>query len=69
MTKLHDDISAAELQTLQAIADHGRTAIAAEVSRRSVETIKSQLKSIYLKLGVISAAQAVAEGFRRGLLK
>ncbi len=35
----------------------------------SIKTVKNHLTSIYTKLGVETGAQAVAEAFRRGLVK
>jgi DNA-binding CsgD family transcriptional regulator len=58
-----------EIEVLQLIAD-GLTSkrIAARLCL-SVETVKSHLGVIYAKLGANSRAQAVAIGFRQGLLR
>lgn len=55
------DLSAAELDTLEALAVHEKSASAAEARQISEQTLKNQLSSAYRKLGVRSRTGA----FRR----
>ena len=64
-----EELTAREIEALQAKADHGLTKAAAEVLEISEQTVKSHLTTIYAKLGLDNETQAVAEGFRRGLLR
>jgi DNA-binding NarL/FixJ family response regulator len=57
-----------ELEVLALIADGATNRSAAARLHLSEGTVKTQLLSIYTKLGVADRAAAVAEGFRRGLL-
>ena len=62
-------LTAMEQQILQRVAG-GRTAREiGEELHLAEKTVKNQLSSIYRKLGVRNSSQAVAEGYRRGLLK
>jgi NarL family two-component system response regulator YdfI len=57
------------MEVLQLIADGLTTKRIAARLCLSVETVKSHLGVIYAKLGANSRAQAVAIGFRQGLLR
>ncbi len=57
-----------ELQILQLMATGARPQEMAEELYLSVKTIKNHLTNVYAKLGVSTAAQAVAEAYRRGLV-
>lgn len=62
-------LTVTEQQILQRVAS-GRTA--REIGEElylAEKTVKNHLSSIYRKLGVRNSSQAVAEGYRRGLLK
>lgn len=63
------DLTARELEILQLLSDGKRPAEVAGVLYVSLKTVRNHLASVYVKLGVASAAQAVAEGFRRGLVR
>jgi DNA-binding NarL/FixJ family response regulator len=62
------DLSQRELEILGLLASGARASDVAERIFLSVKTVKNHLTSIYLKLGVQSAAQAVAEAYRLGLV-
>ena len=57
-----------ELEVLQVLAEGKSTKEVAETVFLSEETIKTYLKQIFRKLGVRDRTEAVAEGFRRGLV-
>jgi len=61
-------LSERELQVLQALARGKSTKEVAEAVFLSEETIKTYLKQIFRKLDVRDRTEAVAEGFRRGLV-
>ena len=57
-----------ELEVLQVLAQGKSTKEIAEGVFLSEETVKTYLKQIFRKLGVRDRTEAVAEGFRRGLV-
>ena len=57
-----------ELGILQVLAEGKSTKEVAETVFLSEETVKTYLKQIFRKLGVRDRTEAVAEGFRRGLV-
>ncbi len=57
-----------ELEVLQHLAQGKSTKEVAEAAFLSEETVKTYLKQIFRKLGVRDRTEAVAEGFRRGLV-
>ncbi|MCA1830004.1 MAG: response regulator [Actinomycetota bacterium] len=57
-----------ELEILRLIAGGARPAEAARMLFVSPKTVRNHLASIYVKLGVETAAQAIGEAFRRGLV-
>ena len=57
-----------ELEILQVLAEGKSTKEVAEAVFLSDETVKTYLKQIFRKLGVRDRTEAVAEGFRRGLV-
>lgn len=61
-------LTARELEILQLLAEGKRPAEVATTLFVSLKTVRNHLASVYLKLGVASAAQAVTEAFRRGLV-
>lgn len=61
-------LTARELEILQLLADGKRPAEVATSLFVSLKTVRNHLASVYLKLGVASAAQAVSEAFRRSLV-
>lgn len=61
-------LSGRELEVLQVLAQGKSTKEVAEATFLSEETIKTYLKQIFRKLGVRDRTEAVAEGFRRGLV-
>lgn len=61
-------LSEQELQLLQFIADGASVQEITRVLYLSERTIKRKTKDVLSKLGATSRAQAVAEGFKRGLL-
>lgn len=63
-----DALTDRELEILRLMAEGMRAAEIARTLFLSVKTVRNHLASIYVKLGVQTAAQAVAEGFRRELV-
>jgi DNA-binding NarL/FixJ family response regulator len=63
------DLTARELEILQLLADGLRPADVASKLFVSLKTVRNHLASVYVKLGVASAAQAISEGLRRGLVR
>jgi DNA-binding NarL/FixJ family response regulator len=61
-------LSKQEMQVLHLIADGATTQEIAQAMHWSEATVKRRVQSILDKLGAANRAQAVAEGFRRGLL-
>ena len=61
-------LSERELEILQVLAEGKSTREVAEKVFLSDETVKTYLKQIFRKLGVRDRTEAVAEGFRRGLV-
>ena len=61
-------LSERELEILQVLAEGKSTKEVAEKVFLSDETVKTYLKQIFRKLGVRDRTEAVAEGFRRGLV-
>ncbi len=57
-----------ELEILRLIAAGSRPADVAEKVFLSLKTVKNHLTSVYAKLGVQTAAQAVAEAYRLGIV-
>jgi LuxR family maltose regulon positive regulatory protein len=62
-------LSEREIVVLQAVAESGRIVSAARDLFVSPNTIKTQLRSIYRKLGVDNRLDALSEASRRGLLR
>jgi DNA-binding NarL/FixJ family response regulator len=62
------DLTERELKILEMLASGGRVQEVADSLFLSVKTVKNHLTSIYVKLGVQSAAQAVAEAYRLGMV-
>lgn len=61
-------LSQRELEVLQVLAEGKSTKEIAETVFLSEETVKTYLKQIFRKLAVRDRTEAVAEGFRRGLV-
>ena len=61
-------LSDRELEVLQELTHGHSTKGVAERIHVSEETVKSYLKQVFRKLGVKDRTEAVAEGFRRGLV-
>ena len=61
-------LSERELEILQVLAEGRSTKEIAEKVFLSEETVKTYLKAIFRKLDVRDRTEAVAEGFRRGLV-
>lgn len=57
-----------ELEVLRLLADGSRPAEIARALFVSLKTVRNHLASIYVKLGVDTAGQAIGEAFRRGLV-
>jgi DNA-binding NarL/FixJ family response regulator len=57
-----------ELEILRLLADGSRPAEVAAKLFVSPKTVRNHLASVYVKLGVATAAQAIGEAFRRGLV-
>lgn len=62
-------LTAAEQRALLAVVEHGTVARAAEASFVSLNTVRSQLKSAYRKLGVHSRGDAIRAAREAGLLE
>jgi DNA-binding NarL/FixJ family response regulator len=62
-------LSPRELEVLALVADGATNRAVGERLHLSEATVKTHLLSVYAKLGVGDRAAAVAEGFRRGLLR
>ncbi len=62
------ELSDQELKVLRLIADGATTHDIAQTMHWSEATVKRRIRSILDKLQVTTRAQAVAEGFRRGLI-
>lgn len=63
------DLSGREAQILPLIADGWTDARIAEMLGISVDTVKSLVKRLYVRLGAHNRANAVDVGWRRGLLR
>lgn len=63
------DLSARELDVLTALAEGQRPQEIADSLFLSVKTVKNHLSSIYFKLDVKTAAQAVAKAYRSGVVR
>lgn len=63
------DLSNAEYDVLCLAADGNSAAETGALRRTSEETVKSQRKSLLAKLGARNMTEAVAIGFREGLLE
>lgn len=63
-----DSLTERELEVLNLLAEGAKPNEVAEAVFLSVKTVKNHLTNIYAKLGVSSAAQAVSEAYRRGLV-
>lgn len=57
-----------ELEVLRLLALGGRPASIASKLHLSIKTVKNHLTTVYAKLGVSSASQAVAEAYRLGVV-
>lgn len=57
-----------ELQVLRLVAEGHSNAVIARALRVSEETVKTYVRNLLVKLDAANRAQAVAEGFRLGLL-
>lgn len=64
-----DHLTDREAEVLELLAHGERTADIADALFLAEKTIKNHLTSIYAKLGVSSASQAVAEAYHRGLVQ
>ncbi|CAN5727037.1 response regulator transcription factor [soil metagenome] len=64
----HRALTDREMTVLQELSDGRSTREVAENIHVSEETVKTYLKQIFRKLGVRDRTEAVAEGFRRGLV-
>ncbi|MGH2777145.1 MAG: response regulator [Actinomycetota bacterium] len=64
-----DALTDRELSCLQLLADGQSTKEIASEMHLSEETVKTYLKSIFKKLAVRDRTEAVAEAFRRGLVR
>jgi DNA-binding NarL/FixJ family response regulator len=58
-----------EREILELLVEGNRPAEIGDALFLSVKTVKNHLTSVYQKLGVETGAQAVAEAYRRGLVK
>jgi DNA-binding CsgD family transcriptional regulator len=65
---VHPELSPSELDVLDDAAQGMTSAESASSRGKSTETVKSQRKSILMKLGARNMAQAVAVGVRESLL-
>lgn len=68
-TTAADHLTDREAQVLQRLAQGERTSEIADALFLAEKTVKNHLTSIYSKLGVGSAAQAVSEAFQRGIVQ
>ena len=64
-----DHLTDREAEVLQRLARGERTSEIADALFLAEKTVKNHLSNIYAKLGVESAAQAVATAFQRGLVQ
>lgn len=64
-----DHLTDRESEVLQRLAHGERIADIADALFLAEKTVKNHLTSVYSKLGVSSAAQAVSEAFQRGLVQ
>lgn len=64
-----DHLTDREAEVLQRLASGERTAEIADALFLAEKTVKNHLTSVYAKLGVTSAAQAVSVAFQRGLVQ
>lgn len=64
-----DRLTDREAEVLQHLAHGERTSDIADALFLAEKTVKNHLTSIYAKLGVSSAAQAVSEAYQRGLVQ
>jgi DNA-binding CsgD family transcriptional regulator len=62
-------LTSKEVEVLQFIADGKRCSEISAILGRSKYTVSVHLRNLHVKLDTHSAAQAVAEGFRKGILK
>lgn len=62
-------LTAREREILELLTTGHRPGEIAQALFLSVKTVKNHLTSVYQKLGVETGAQAVAEAYRRGLVK
>ncbi|HVL90495.1 MAG TPA: response regulator transcription factor [Actinomycetota bacterium] len=62
------ELTSRELEIVRLLADGARPAQIAASLTLSLRTVRNHLANVYAKLGVQSAAQAVAEAYRRGLV-
>jgi DNA-binding NarL/FixJ family response regulator len=62
-------LTSREREILELLTEGNRPAEIATRLFLSVKTVKNHLTSVYQKLGVETGAQAVAEAYRRGLVK
>jgi LuxR family transcriptional regulator, maltose regulon positive regulatory protein len=67
-TFLRTPLTARELEVLHALDGSRSSSELAEVLGRSINTVKSQLSSIYRKLGTENRREALQEASRRGLI-
>lgn len=63
------DLSEREYDVLRYLAEGDRPQEIADKLFLSVKTVKNHLSNIYMKLGVETAAQAVATAYRQGLVR
>ncbi|WP_430868127.1 LuxR C-terminal-related transcriptional regulator [Demequina aurantiaca] len=63
-----ESLTPRELAALRAVADGASVEAAAHALFVSANTVRSQLKAVYRKLGVSSRSEAIAAAARRGLL-
>lgn len=67
--KAEAELTEAEIQLLQLMADGASNKLIAEQMYWSEVTVKRRIREIFAKLGASHRAQAVAEAFRRGKLR
>ena len=68
-TSAPDRLTDRESEVLQLLASGERTVDIADALFLAEKTVKNHLTSIYAKLGVSSAAQAVSEAYQRGFVQ